>query len=370
MKFFWKLLGARGEISPPLGHARVGLLRFRFPDSAYCHIFYPAVGVGPDIENTSHPEAPYVRREAVVGLAKFLKLPVWLTSMLTSINHPFVEGAPVYNNKETASDHQEQPEPQGKLCPCPDANKFKQYPVLIFSHGLGGTAELYSKFCSDVSSHGFIVIAVEHEDGSGSFHKTKNGDKVYYQQPPNGMTYTRTNVIDFREPFLKKRKNEVAKIVGFLHKKGFDEMNSLSDLEKQVFQHIDSNSIYLGGHSFGGCSTAYTAYHFEKNKDDDTVMEIFTKVKGYVFLDIWSYPLPEEVLDKGIQKPMISILSESFAYNNEISFTSKFIGSSNCMHSSYIEGTVHQQFSDSPWLTNSNFIKRKAFMEGNTDRGK
>ena len=42
-------------------------------------------------------------------------------------------------------------------------------PVLIFSHGLGGTKQCYSTVCCELASQGFIVGAVEHRDGSASF---------------------------------------------------------------------------------------------------------------------------------------------------------------------------------------------------------
>lgn len=37
---------------------------------------------------------------------------------------------------------------------------------MMFSHGLGGTRTAYSSICGEFASYGFIVIAVEHRDGS------------------------------------------------------------------------------------------------------------------------------------------------------------------------------------------------------------
>ncbi|KAH6619553.1 platelet-activating factor acetylhydrolase, isoform II-domain-containing protein [Chaetomium sp. MPI-SDFR-AT-0129] len=42
------------------------------------------------------------------------------------------------------------------------------FPVVIFSHGLGGSRTLYSSICGELASHGLIVVAVEHRDGSGA----------------------------------------------------------------------------------------------------------------------------------------------------------------------------------------------------------
>ena len=36
------------------------------------------------------------------------------------------------------------------------------FPVIIFTHGLGGNRTTYSTMCTDLASQGFIVAAIEH----------------------------------------------------------------------------------------------------------------------------------------------------------------------------------------------------------------
>lgn len=43
-----------------------------------------------------------------------------------------------------------------------------QFPVVIFSHGLGGTRFSYSSICAEIASNGFFVVALEHRDQSAS----------------------------------------------------------------------------------------------------------------------------------------------------------------------------------------------------------
>ncbi|KAL9596365.1 MAG: hypothetical protein Q9219_005843 [cf. Caloplaca sp. 3 TL-2023] len=44
--------------------------------------------------------------------------------------------------------------------------KTKRWPVMVFSHGLGGTKNAYSHLLGSLSSHGIVVIAPDHRDGS------------------------------------------------------------------------------------------------------------------------------------------------------------------------------------------------------------
>ena len=38
----------------------------------------------------------------------------------------------------------------------------KQFPVVVFSHGLSAMRTIYSGICCDITSHGYVVAAVEH----------------------------------------------------------------------------------------------------------------------------------------------------------------------------------------------------------------
>lgn len=48
----------------------------------------------------------------------------------------------------------------------PNAAEMPQFPLMVFSHGLGGTRTMYSSLCGEFASYGYIVCAVEHRDGS------------------------------------------------------------------------------------------------------------------------------------------------------------------------------------------------------------
>lgn len=64
----------------------------------------------------------------------------------------------------------------------------EKFPVMVFSHGLGGMRTTYSYICADIASHGWVVAAVEHRDGSASIALTNSGP-VTYEHPEKGVLH-------------------------------------------------------------------------------------------------------------------------------------------------------------------------------------
>lgn len=40
-------------------------------------------------------------------------------------------------------------------------------PMVVFTHGMAGMSQSYSHYLGSIASHGYVVAAVEHRDGSG-----------------------------------------------------------------------------------------------------------------------------------------------------------------------------------------------------------
>ena len=90
---------------------------------------------------------------------------------------PAFEGAPLYQDAKptdgsktsdsptrktdgdgeagAVSEEERQPSGEGRTPP-------KQFPVIVFSHGLQAMRTIYSGICCDIASHGYVVAAVEH----------------------------------------------------------------------------------------------------------------------------------------------------------------------------------------------------------------
>ncbi len=114
---------------------------------------------------------PNPRAPTCKGYAKFLNIPhmpvtayIACTSMFTKL--------PAYRNARLAQRGPEGPNSQETLASESDSHEEGQkrptFPVVVFSHGLGGSRTSHSAICGELASFGLVVVAMEHRDGSGA----------------------------------------------------------------------------------------------------------------------------------------------------------------------------------------------------------
>jgi platelet-activating factor acetylhydrolase len=156
------------------------------------------------------------------------------------------------------------------------------WPLVLFSHGLTGTATTYSALCMHLASRGRVVLALEHRDGSGAatFPRMYNGMRrtLRYVSPaeviwPDGATSPDANRWTAggynSEVALRLRADQLE----FRRRELYEALHAVSLLNKgEVLQSalevpsgravdlrswagaVDDSHVDLVGHSFGGAT--------------------------------------------------------------------------------------------------------------------
>ena len=55
---------------------------------------------------------------------------------------------------------------------------------IIFSHGLSGDKSFYTAVCLALAAHGYLVIAINHQDKSCFHTYDKDGNELYFESHP------------------------------------------------------------------------------------------------------------------------------------------------------------------------------------------
>ena len=330
LRFLWPYPKFKTTLPGP--HACVAsLIRTRLDEkTCVATISYPA-------QETSTPahHQPYWSPEAVEGLADYIGASGAVKALLSPLHRQW------------------HPSPVG-LLPAQRSSGAgaTRWPVIIFSHGLAGCADMYTDLCRSLASFGYIVIALEHEDGSG-VHATRISDgRVIRYTRPDSTPYSREKVTTFRAGFLQHRVSEISSILRALHaaaaEDGEDRSAGAGGAGAQlraVLRAADVEQVALVGHSFGAAGVYAAAkelgvqYHF----------------RLAALLDPWAFALPDAALHDTPPVPLVSVLSEAWTCNDEVFAVDSLLDAANAaarLDGSYsIKGSVHQSFADTQcWL--------------------
>lgn len=261
------------------------------------------------------------------------------------------------------------------------------FPVVVFTHGLGGNRTTYSTICSDIASHGYIVAVLEHRDGSASttycFIENGTDNNVtlveYNSESENSSDEGAVSPISelpsptiqqnagFQEQWLLYDRQEKEDDFGIRNKQVYmrveeirrtvdllEALNTGKEVRNVLGLHfdlrqlkgcMDLNRVAVVGHSFGGATTI-AALALEK------------RFRCGVALDSWMLPLDEE-LYKGVDQPLLLINTETFQWPDNVRDMYKL--DVNEQRSDRIlitiRGTCHQSHSDFQFFVPSKLAK-------------
>ena len=120
---------------------------------------------------------------------------------------------------------------------------------IIFSHGWTGANFQYSGFARDMASHGYLVILINHQDGTCFYTEKEDGTPVFYEK---GDYYQK----EVRVRQQGVRIEEVTQLINEL-KEESELKEGSSKLVREIFGassgvKVDMTHLVLSGHSFGG----------------------------------------------------------------------------------------------------------------------
>ena len=122
----------------------------------------------------------------------------------------------------------------------------EDFPVIIFSHGLGGNVDFYSAYLEDLASHGYIVIGIDHTNSCNI--SVFSDDRVVYIdkkfEPKNHNWLNQRWFVD-----LKKENKEWQKDILFV----FDKLKVVNeDSTDKFYKKLNLEKVGMFGHSMGG----------------------------------------------------------------------------------------------------------------------
>jgi len=138
------------------------------------------------------------------------------------------------------------------------------YPLLVFSHGAYGIKESNASTYTELASHGYVVVSIDHPYHS-FFTRSEDGivtmiNKDYYYEITNSNKegiYTKEELYKIIQKWMKLRTDDMNFVIDTILKKA----NSDSS---PIYSHINTEKIGVFGHSMGGAASVW----LDRERDD------------------------------------------------------------------------------------------------------
>ena len=156
-------------------------------------------------------------------------------------------------------------------------------PIIIISHGITGTRHIHTALAEKLSNNGYLVIALDHSYDA-NLTIFPDGSVADYRSDITGFP----DSVSIRKNQLQTRAADVQFVINQLKK------IQSGKIKHQLNGYLDLNRIGVAGHSYGGGTSIMVSY-FDP------------RIKATLVLDSWMNPLPQKIIENGIQQPLIYI---------------------------------------------------------------
>ncbi|WAR17931.1 PAFA2-like protein [Mya arenaria] len=230
----------------------------------------------------------------------------------------------------------------------------RKFPLVVFSHGLGGNRTAYSTYCTELASQGFVVAALEHKDGSASMtyhlktdhhgrdstsrhgkssmprsHSCKEEWQSFEHVDNMGINW---DDYHYRNRQLMHRAGECSRV-----------LDMLTSINAGQSGRLDLDRASVIGHSFGATTVA-------------AALAEDTRFRLGIMLDAWMHPANQELCEK-ITQPVLLMQFEKFQWEENARQLLWLKSEKAERRFITLRGACHQAVSDFQFLVNKYFGK-------------
>ena len=263
------------------------------PREIMVRVWYPAQPQEGDLK------APYLYNEKLIGdmVSEGFGIPKYLMKNLRNINgNSWSEAQPV-NEK---------------------------FPVIIFSHGIGGLKTQNTTQMEEMASHGYVVFSCDHAYDAGV--SIFPGDRIIFGKTNIPDNLTKEEKWNMRRAQLDYRAADIQFLL--------DEMDRENFLSVALKNSLDLEHIGVFGHSFGGGTSVVVA-------------SVDERIDACFGLDAWFLPIPSNVLNSDLNKPFIHLGQVSWKEKENYLKLDTLAGNNSAWSVRLdVQGATHYDFTD------------------------
>ena len=201
----------------------------------------------------------------------------------------------------------------------------QKFPLILFSHGLGGYKTQNSINIESLVSQGYIVVAPDHTYDATITLFPDGTTAEFKAELPNDISPD--EFWENRIPQLNTRSADISFII-----------DKLQTMKKyNIYNSIEFNKIGVFGHSFGGATSIVSSWND-------------TRISACLNLDGWMVPIVDDIINTGIKIPFCYVGQEKWG-DVTINYDKLDNFYRNCSSDTYIlkiKGTNHFDYADMP----------------------